>query len=421
MPFRSFEDPAQEASQFLIRLGLAVLTIAAPLAALGSRRAIFLLFPLGAGVILIGALLSLRRDAGARMRGAMITRMGFFALLLLVWAGMSILWTPFHEEATERLLKVAGTLALGVSAGAVLPDRTRVANLYLAPVGVVAGSIGALALAGFGLAAPAAAGGEGAPVERAVVMLALLVWPAVGALMARERWSLAVAVPVTAALAIVAVDQPIALIGLAAGALAFSAALSDAPRTARVLGVAFALLLLLAPLLPFAARLAVGGKTSNLTGALAPMADWLTVIRADRFRLLTGHGLESAARSIAAGYLPAGTPRSALFDIWYELGVVGAAAGAALIHGTYRVAGRVHALAAPALIGGVTTGLMVAAGVGSAQIAWLTIVAVAGIAFTAMVNGLYRTKPPVAPAQPAATMRRPPAPRPAAPPPSAPE
>lgn len=407
---RSFDNPAAETSQFLIRLGLAVLTVLVPTAALASRRAIFLLFPLGAGVILIGALLAPRRDAAARMQAAAFTRMGFFALLLVMWAAMSILWTPFREEATERILKVAGTLALAVAAGAVLPERTRVANLYLAPVGVALAALGAMAIALLGLAVPGMR--EAAPVERAVVIVALMVWPAVGALMARERWSFAVALPVLAGLAIVEVDEPVALLALAAGALAFAAALSDAPRTARILGIAFALLLLLAPLLPFLARLAVGGKTSNLTGALAPMADWLAIIRADRLRLLTGHGLESAARSIAAGYLPAGTPRTALFDIWYELGVVGAAAGAALIHGAYRVAGRVHALAAPALIGGVTTGLFVAAaGLGSAQIAWLTVVAVAGVAFTAMVNGLYRTKRPSAPAQPAATTRRPPAPK----------
>ena len=83
---RSFDNPAAETSQFLIRLGLAVLTILVPTAALASRRAIFLLFPLGAGVILIGALLAPRRDAAARMQAAAFTRMGFFALLLVMWA-----------------------------------------------------------------------------------------------------------------------------------------------------------------------------------------------------------------------------------------------------------------------------------------------------------------------------------------------
>ncbi|MBL8590604.1 MAG: peptide ABC transporter permease [Methylobacteriaceae bacterium] len=405
---KPFDDPAAEASQFLIRLGLAVLTIAAPLAALVSRRAIFLLFPLGCGVILVGALLAPRRDAAQRMRAASFTRMGLFALVLLGWAALSLVWTPFREEAAERVLKVAGTLALAVAAGAVLPDRTRVANLYLMPVGVVAAAIGAIALGLIGQSEGVAAAVETTVVERAVAILALMMWPALGALMSRQRWSFAVVMPVLVGLAIVAADAPLVLIAVAAGAIAFAAALSDAPRTARILGAAFAALLLFAPLIPFAARLMVGGKTANLVGELAPMADWLAIIRADGLRMFTGHGLDSAARSIAAGYLPQNAPRSALFDIWYELGIVGAAAGAALIHGTFRVAARAHANAAPALIGGVVTGLVIAAaGIGTAQIAWLTIVAAAGVAFVAMVNGLYRTTRPISPSQSVAAPRRP--------------
>lgn len=405
---KPFDDPAAEASQFLIRLGLAVLTIAAPLAALVSRRAIFLLFPLGCGVILVGALLAPRRDAAQRMRAASFTRMGLFALVLLGWAALSLVWTPFREEAAERVLKVAGTLALAVAAGAVLPDRTRVANLYLMPVGVVAAAIGAIALGLVGLSEGVAAAVETTVVERAVAILALMMWPALGALMSRQRWSFAVVMPVLVGLAIVAADAPLVLIAVAAGAIAFAAALSDAPRTARILGVAFAALLLFAPLIPFAARLMVGGKTANLVGELAPMADWLAIIRADGLRMFTGHGLDSAARSIAAGYLPQNAPRSALLDLRYALRIVGAAAGAALIHGTFRVAARAHANAAPALIGGVVTGLVIAAaGIGTAQIAWLTIVAAAGVAFVAMVNGLYRTTRPIAPSQSAAAPRRP--------------
>lgn len=408
MPLRSqpFEDPAAEASQFLIRLGLAVLAIAIPLSSLWSRRALFILFPLGAGVILVGALIAPRRDALARISATVLTSMGLVTVLLLGWAALSMLWTPFRGDAAERLTKVLGTLALSVAAAAVLPDRTRLANLYLAPVGVGIAALGSL---GFGLLEWADKGltfAVDAPVaDRAIGAQALLLWPALGVLMSRQRWSLAVALPVVTTLAVVANGSPVALLALSAGALAFAAALSAPRRTALVLAYGFAALTLLAPLIPYVLRFIVGGQ-SHLDGPLAPMADWLSIIRADKAKLLTGHGLESAARSVASGHLPAGTPRTAIFDIWYELGVIGAAATAALIFGLFRFAARLHPMAAPAVIGGVVTGLVMAStSAGAIKSSWLTLVAVAGVIFTATVNGLYRTSRPTAPSQSVAPRR----------------
>lgn len=401
MPLRTqrFDDPAAEASQFLIRLGLAVLAIAVPLAALFFRRSIFLLFPMGAGVILLGALLAPRKDASARVLGVLRTPMGAVAALLMLWAALSIIWTPFRAEAVERLLKVGGTLALATAAATVLPARSRLANLYLAPVGV-----GAAALVGLWMAATgwfAQQGGSGPdtpPIDRAMIAVSLMMWPALAVLVARQRVGAALSLGILVALASVIGGAPVAYLSLAAGGFAYALALSDQRSTTRLLGWFFAGLVMLGPTLPFLARLAVGGKTSALEERFAAMAEWLAIIRAEPLRLLTGHGLGSASQGVAAGALTSAAPRTGLFDIWYELGVLGAAGAAAMLWGAFRVARRAPPEAGPALAGGLTHGLIVGAtGVGTAQIAWLTVLASAAILFTAMTNGLARSSRPSAP------------------------
>lgn len=398
---QSFADPAAEASQFLIRLGLAALVIGIPIGALFFRRAIFLLFPLGAGVILLGALLAPRRDALQRMRDVALSPMGAVAVVMIVWAGLSLIWTPAGGDAVERLFKAAGTMGLAAAAAAVLPDRTRVANLYLAPIGV-----GAAALCGLALAAAIASGlapalarlTDASTLDRSLVATGLLMWPALAALGGRERAGLAIALAIVTASAAATAGAAVAFLSMAAGGLAFAATVG-APREApRWLGRVFAASVALAPALPFLAEALVGRVNAALAAKLAPIADLAAMIREAPLRLLTGHGLDSAAYAVATGFLPAGVPRTAIFDVWYELGVIGAVATALLLWGAFRVARRAPAQAEPALAGGLTHGLIVGStGVGSAQIAWLTAIAVGAIAFTAMTNGLYKTARPFAP------------------------
>lgn len=412
---RSFDNPAAEASQFLIRLGLAVLALGIPLAAVASRRAIFLLFPVGAFVILAGAMLAPRRDALRRMSMPLLSAAGVVALVLIVWAGLSVVWSPFRAEALERMAKGGGTALLAVAAAAVLPQRTRVANLYLAPVGV---GLAALATIGVAFIAWASsphgttppADPDGSTLERAVMALSMLVWPAIGALTSRQRFGLATGLVVLVAMAATIVWSPVALLGLAVGVIVFGAGLSDVRRTSKALGTAVAALILLAPLLPFLARILVGSKTSNLQGALAPFAEWIRIIMTDKFRLFTGHGLDSAARSIAAGYLPSNTPRGLLFDLWYELGILGAATMAVLAWRAFNAAGKAHPGAAPSLVGGIAAGVTMSIFAnGAAQLAWMTLLATTAVLFTNLFNGQYRTTRPNAPirtSEPAVPPRR---------------
>lgn len=401
MPHRAktFEDPAAEASQFLMRLGLAVLLIAIPVASLFLRRAIFLLFPIGASLILLAAMLTPRRDGWARIRAALLSPMGAVALVLFGWAMLSLIWTPLRSDAAERLAKGAGTLALAAAAAAVLPERMRVANLWLAPIGVGAAAAAALTLAFY--EAPYAAGSpvRAATFERALATIALLMWPALAILISRRRPGLAVALPILAAGAAFMADAGEVFVALAAGGLAFAATMGSHLTATRWLARSFAAMVLAAPLAPFLARGFKSVLPSAVVERLAPLVEWGAMISAEPLRLLTGHGLDSAARPPAVGGLPASMPRTALFDIWHELGLVGATAVALLLWGAFRVARRAPAASAPALVGGLTCGLILGStGGASTQLAWLTGVAVAAVAFTAMANGLYNTSRPAAPA-----------------------
>lgn len=401
MPTRPqpFDDPAAEASQFLIRLGLGVLAIAIPVGGLFFRRSVFLLFPVGAGVILLGALLAPRRDATGRLRDVALSPMGLIACVLLGWAAMSILWTPFRADALERLFKVGGTLSLAAAAAAVLPDRTRVANLYLAPVGVALAAVLGLLVASAGPAPTARSAPDSATLERALVAISLVMWPALAILVARRRVGLTVTLPILVATTAFTTGSTVAFLSMAAGGLAFAAALGSQQTATRWLGRFFAALVMLAPAAALLARHAANGAHGEWARQLAALEEWRGLILAEPLRLLTGHGLDAAGQGVARGLIPQGVPRTAIFDIWYELGVVGAVATAALLYGAFRFARRAPPEVGPALVGGLTHGLIVGAiGGGSAQIAWLTTIAVAAILFTAMTNGLYRTSRPVAPA-----------------------
>lgn len=403
MPTRSqsFDDPAAESSQFLIRLGLGVLAIAIPVGALFFRRSVFLLFPVGAGVILLGALLAPRRDALWRLRKALFSPMGLVAGVILFWAALSILWTPFRADAVERLFKVGGTLALAAAAAAVLPDRTRVANLYLAPVGVAFAAVLALLVASVGPQPASRILPDAAMLERALVAITLVMWPALAVLVTRRRIGLTITLPILVAVAAYSTGGTVAFLSMAAGGLAFAATLGSRQVATRWLGRFFAALVILAPAAAFSARFFTRGANGEWGRQLASLDMWRMQIETEPLRLLTGHGLDAAARAMTRGLAPQGAPRTAIFDVWYELGVVGAVATAALLYGAFRFARRAPPEAGPALVGGLTHGLIVGAiGGGSAQIAWLTMVAVAAILFTAMTNGLYKTSRPAAPARP---------------------
>jgi hypothetical protein len=125
------------------------------------------------------------------------------------------------------------------------------------------------------------------------------------------------------------------------------------------------------------------------------MAVWAEIVTGQWPRLITGHGFDAANRGFSLGYLPVRTPRSLLFVVWYDLGLLGAATFALLLHRVFRLAGKIPELVAPAVLAGLVAILTLAfLGVATAQIWWVTLIDCAVIAFVILIKGIYRTQRP---------------------------
>jgi hypothetical protein len=401
---RRFDDPAQEAAGLLIRLGVAVLAIGVPCGAIFSRRLIFSLMPVGAALVLLGVVLSPKRADMERLRAVLSSPTALTAFFLLGWAGLTLIWTPFSGLAAERYFKTAGTLLLaGLTAGC-LPSHTKTSNLYLLPIGLGVAALATLAIGALAPAGSSATDIESSTLDRAALTLTMLLWPALGALAVRDRWASAGALAVAVAIAIIAVWTPTALAALSFGAITFSLATTAPQRVGRVLGLTFGALVMIAPAIPLA--LAPLCRTS-VTAFAKAMQTAEQIVLGEGLRLVTGHGLDAAQRSVSIGFLPASTPRSAIFEVWYEFGLVGALALALLIVLTFRSAAMSPRPASAFLLAGLVCGVIIGlSGLVTAQLWWITLLAVAGVQFALVVKGQYRSVRPAAQALSVEQMRR---------------
>jgi hypothetical protein len=389
---RPFDDPAAEAAKLLNRLGLAVLVIATPCAGLFSTQALYSLMPVGASLILVAALL--RADNGLkRMMLGLYTLPVALSLLLAFWTFLSLSWTVFHVPAGERFFKTFGTGLLVALAASCLPERTKTSNLYLIPIGLFATVLATLILILLNEAKfRGGADIETSLLQRSVITLVLLIWPALGVLSLRERWTSAGGLAVLIAIAAICAWARISLSAMAIGALTFAGAMSQPVLTARIAAIAFALLFAGAPAWAFLIKFFVN-TTGLMQSAAAPMIVWADLLGHEGLRLVTGHGLVMAAQGVRLGYLPAESPTSLVFEIWYDLGIVGAWSFAALILCVFAAAARAPANVAPSLLAGLVAGLMIAVfGLATEQIWWLTLVAIDALAFASLIKGAHRGK-----------------------------
>lgn len=388
----------------LIRLGLVVLAFAVPLSAVVFRRALFPLFPVGTGLLLVAATLLPRPPALSRLRRALRSPVGLGGLALLGWSALSLLWTPFPLDAAQRWGQEVGTLILVALTAALLPERTRTANLYLFPLG-----LGAAAVATFiaALAGPETLGAfqaSDSTLERAVISLVMLAWPAMCALAIRERWAAAGWLAVGTALAAMAAWTSVALAALALGAVVFAVATLNPARVGLVLGLIAAILILAAPAVPLVFEPITAGLADVLGDRLPALNDiaqalhvWGALVVQEPLRLLTGHGFDMITRAVMSGFIPADAPRSLLFEIWYELGLVGALAAALLFYGGSLAAGRASQALAPFLLGEITTGFVISIWeMDATQLWWITLLSVASVVFATVIRGQYRTERPAA-------------------------
>ncbi len=132
-------DDAADASRFFSRIGYLVLAVGAPVGVVLHPLGLYVMFSIGVGLILIAAALDAEPGFFARFTRPFYVP-AFLALLAgLVWAALSILWTPYPVAAGQHLLKLGVLLVATMLAVAAPRENAAATDLYLFPIGVVAG------------------------------------------------------------------------------------------------------------------------------------------------------------------------------------------------------------------------------------------------------------------------------------------
>ncbi len=389
-------DPALDAAALLRRLGFFGLFVALPVCAQVSRRATVVLAPIAVVLLITASAIDRRQRAVDTSLRRLLTAPAFLAGMLVVfWSALSLAWTPFPGPASERFGNLLFTVAMTLLAYLALPDRMRSANLYLLPLGVGAASVVAILIALAGDVMFRGTPNGDSALERGAIVIALLVWPAVAWLRSRRRDTESLVLAVLAAAALVTAPVSTPLFALAIGALAFALTHARVSLGVRVTATVAAGLLVFAPLLPFLARpvgVALLGPTAP--GVLALKA-WQKLVALEPLRLITGHGLETALRGRVFGIVPANAPTTMLFELWYELGIVGAFAMAFALYRAIHRTGRDATALVPCAMAAFATAFAIGGvGVGLTVVWWLTTVALTILTFVAVERGQFRHSRP---------------------------
>lgn len=395
---RTSANAAVDAAGLLRRVGFLLLVVAAPLSAVLSRRGLVIVVPMGMALMMIATLVeSEGREPAQRAWKAMTGVAGALAMFLLFWAALSLLWTPFPGEALERVANLSGIGLLGLLAVAAVPDRMRASNLYLMPVGV---GLSALVALGVGLRAgftPLSRLPEvdQALLERGLLLIVLLTPAAVSWLMSRNRLisAFALVAAVTAGLIVAQAPEPLA--ALVIGAAVFAGATVSPALFGRICLIAIPGLVLAAPALPFFFRPAAKLVFGIQHPLVETIRTWCRIVTDDPLRLITGHGLDTALRARLAGLVPSQAPSGLLFEVWFELGFLGAIALALLLGRAVMASMKLEPGAVPGALMTLTVAFVLAAlGQGAAQAWWLIGLALAALTVVAVDRGQYRTTRP---------------------------
>ncbi|KQP04147.1 peptide ABC transporter permease [Methylobacterium sp. Leaf99] len=391
-------DPAVDAAALLRRVGFFGLFVLVPVTTQMGRRAAVILAPIAVVLLVLASAIDGKSGPWRPAALRLLRNPAFLAgLLVVLWAALSLVWTPFLDLAAERLLNLIATILLTVAGYLALPERMRSANLYLLPVGTAAAALVAILLGLFAHHLPGTPGEIDGTLDRGLTLLALIVWPAVAWLRSRGRDLESLGLAVLTAVALVISPNLLHLAALAVGAAGFALTSLRPTLGVRVASLGAATLLVAAPLLPFLAR----PVASALFGTTAPgtlsLKAWQKIVTGEPMRLVTGHGFETALRGRIVNLLPANAPTTLLFELWYELGIVGAFAAAFALRAAIRRSGRGTPVLVPGAMAAFAAAFTIACiGVGLTVMWWLTTLTVAILAFVAVAHGQFRTRRPKA-------------------------
>jgi hypothetical protein len=388
-------DDALDASRFFSRIGYFLLAVGAPVGVVLHPLALFVVFPIGVALILAAAWLEAPLGVFDRL-GRPFHVPTFIVLLAgLAWAILSILWTPYPVPAGQFVLKFGLLLAATLLAISAPRENARATDLYLFPIGVVAG------MAAMALSAILIGTAEDGRFVNGAIALAVLLFPAIGGLAARARNGLARLLLILS-LCFAYIDGYAPLtVALFAGYLALSFSISDMTRTARELSWAAAALILLSPLIPALAPTVSAwifhARLSSLPAPYSSLAVAADIYTHDKLRLITGHGIGTVSGGVHAGLLPEHTPRALAFRVWYELGVFGVILAAAGAWIAFRSLEKAPPRLAPYMAATFSAIVALAfLNVDFADMTTLTLIAVAVVSTDVAGRSQYRTQRPSA-------------------------
>lgn len=385
-------DPARDAASVLRRMGFVMLMGGFPLAGLVSRSGPVVVAAAGIAVIAIAALY----DGGGRpwreSLAGLSSSGAFVALAILCgWAALSLAWTPAPRPAGLRLAAVAVFLALGAVALFALPDRMRSANLYPIAIGAALASVAALAAI---LGSPAATEADAdRRLEVALTAIVSCAWPGIALLRSRGRDMEALGLAVVVAVAAAFGPSLAPAIAFAVGALAYLVVQAFGRAGGLLVASLLAALLVLAPALLIFGLPALRG-VRGLETWTADLEYWRAAVLSDPVRLLTGHGSGSLRRGVDGPFSlrVAGVPALAL---WFELGLVGVIASAALVWSVIRESAARFGQRAPAIAGATATAFgLVLSGIDGGESWWPLTLLVVTLFFVAVERGQFRTRRP---------------------------
>ncbi|CAH1655258.1 Peptide ABC transporter permease [Hyphomicrobiales bacterium] len=389
-------DPATDAALLLRRIGFGTLALVLPLAALVSRRAAVVLVPIGIALLIIAALIEEPGRFVGSLKEAVFSRPGLILLGILAWALLSLVWSPFPAAAAEKAGNLVLAVVLGFAGLSALPERMRSSNLNLSPLGT--GSAGIFALGLITIAALRHAETPPGAVERGVSIILITAWPALAWLLSRERGMSALGLALVVALLALTRFEDGETVAMLFGTVAFGAVTASRERAAQVIATIVAGLMLFAPILPFLLAPLVSALPDSADDFAQMLSIWADVIRQSPVELITGHGLDTVVRDQLRGILPQPAPATLLFETWYELGLVGAAAAAACLYFAIRAAGRMPGALAAGGVAAFTTAFALAV-FGFAPLLpwWLMTLTAVVLLFGAIARGQYRTDRPAVP------------------------
>ncbi|HTO79654.1 MAG TPA: hypothetical protein VMJ31_07755, partial [Methylocystis sp.] len=165
------------------------------------------------------------------------------------------------------------------------------------------------------------------------------------------------------------------------------------PREARLwLAPLAAAAILLSPLLALGVRFLYQGHAPDL---LKSLDVWGQIFATGGARSLLGHGFGSAIYGLFGGYIDPKSPRSLAFQIWFDLGLVGAAAFAGAAYKAFSLVGLARPSLAPFLLAGLAAGLVVCLlGPAGEQLWAFTLAGLDVVAFVMVMRGQFRKKRP---------------------------